>query len=904
MTVVSGKSPSHGYIPPAPTGLPAQQPKPEEKKEPQNLGEYLKANNKTVEDLQKDSWSMQSAARALLKAKGVDSPTESELTETTFQLSNSIKSGQWQAFVAPIQPKALKLEDGVGERKGNVFFEKQTFSARDLEPANLKLSSYELPKAKGDYESGRVGMMIAATFINTPNRAEGDFTRAYGDVAWRGYMRAHTMLENIPKGKLLDEFSVDLMVKANEAIHAPDEGIKATLLRGIAWIGRGFRWDKGGEIRDGRQYARPSTYTNDEVKNMQALGIKFVELPGSKNDARYGMLEYPKPDVIKQKMQEMVDELKTELKKPDADVIGAAAKFQQRFVALHPFGDSNGRTGRVLMNRILSEYDFPPAILRDQDRDLSLSHEQFKREVSEGIARAKKFIGSDRVRAGFDDYMVSNGLKVLEKSPDKPVLLNGLPFDLGRDGFLYDPAGRPSLVMGGKAVPFSQLEYFTLSRRLMMMPKEEGQKLLSELTKDTVALHGKVATEPKAGEKFVVEPDLEARKADGNYKLSPHPQVAELLVKLADVSKMDKTTLFTVSGAKGSDATSAMSKYQQVDLEFWYLEQGLRDTGRKDLAAKVHEQRGKLFDLAKEQLKAKADPTRVSTENPYGFKVRYEQMMYETSPLRFKSLDDAIKNDGDGKITVWRGDYSFAKLIGMAPNNDVRQKDAKAVAKERSENGTVGLLYDELMKLEGSAVGRQYICTTSDLSLLSKSFADSKKSQVVNLQHIPAFIADRILTWLDPEKGAEAAKAEKAAADAAKPADAAATSSTSGEKKDPGVTEIKDRFGVPGTLMQLKIQEKSQKKVEVTAHRKAFELRLDKDALLPGIVTLGKHHFAAEQEMHGLERVYPWHIKNAHSAEDLNKELPVTKPAQQPAATGTTTPAPTTGNAAAPAPVG
>lgn len=45
-----------------------------------------------------------------------------------------------------------------------------------------------------------------------------------------------------------------------------------------------------------------------------------------------------------------------------------AALSHHRFVAIHPFPDGNGRVGRLVMNYILMKNGFPPAIIRNENR--------------------------------------------------------------------------------------------------------------------------------------------------------------------------------------------------------------------------------------------------------------------------------------------------------------------------------------------------------------------------------------------------------------------------------------------------------------------------------------------------------------------------------------------------------
>ncbi|MDQ3339218.1 MAG: Fic family protein [Myxococcota bacterium] len=853
-----------------------------------SLETVLGKSGKKLEDYKNaDSWELQSLASDLLAAKGIKQPTESQTTETLFQLDKAIKKGD-TTFEAPFEAGALKKEDGVNDRLGNIFGEKRVFSADELTPGRLMMNDSERRTLEGGFESGAAGQVRAASFINARHRSEGDFSHAYGGDAWKNQLRAETYLNDIPKGSFVDGLSIEVMQEVNRLIHTPDTGMKAQALRGLAYVGRGFKWDEGGQVRDGKQYARPEQYSTDELDNLHEAGVRTKEFP-------LGMghqLQYPDPADIRPRMNKLISDLKAELAKPDADPIAAAAQFQRHFVALHPFGDSNGRTSRALMNRILLEFDMPPAIFADQNRDMSMSPAEWRDEVAKGVARSKDYLGKSG-RNSKDEYVGKvMGTPLATTSANKPITVDGLPFDLGADGFLYDPTGRPYMAQNGELIPMAQLEHYMMSRRIAAAGKDQAPNLLASTNESTRQFYDQISADPDAGKGIKVRDDGRARSADQAYKLSPDPEVAAMLAKLSDTSALDPTKAFqfdvgsswgTPGNGNGTRNSAVMSKYTQMDLELWYIEKGLRDSKQPELVEQVRANRARLFEMARAEMLKASDATRISDENPHGFRFKYEQMMHDTSPLRFASFDEAINELGDKRMTVWRGDYSFSKMIGMAPNNDVRQPDAKQVADQRTKKSQITDIYDDLVKLEGSAVGRQYICTTSDLALLVGAFANNKKSQTVSLSSLPAPIRDRLLGWMDPNFP-DGTSAE----DKAKARQAALDRKESVVPTEDGGKEIRDFAGIPGTILKMRVVDKASGQVEIMAERKAFQIDLDKEAFLPGIYSLGGPSFEGEQELHGLQTVRPWKIKSTHEASTLKEEFPVTQAA--PSAPTPTTP--------------
>lgn len=68
-------------------------------------------------------------------------------------------------------------------------------------------------------------------------------------------------------------------------------------------------------------------------------------------------------------MHDLVSWFRTEKEKNDANIILLAAEFHYRFIRIHPFDDGNGRMARLLMNFILMSYDYPPVIIKTEDKE-------------------------------------------------------------------------------------------------------------------------------------------------------------------------------------------------------------------------------------------------------------------------------------------------------------------------------------------------------------------------------------------------------------------------------------------------------------------------------------------------------------------------------------------------------
>lgn len=76
------------------------------------------------------------------------------------------------------------------------------------------------------------------------------------------------------------------------------------------------------------------------------------------------MVVLPNPLKVPALMDEFVQWLKTKGEHP----VTLAAMAHYKLVTIHPFVDGNGRTARLLMNLILMQHGYPPAIIAPKDR--------------------------------------------------------------------------------------------------------------------------------------------------------------------------------------------------------------------------------------------------------------------------------------------------------------------------------------------------------------------------------------------------------------------------------------------------------------------------------------------------------------------------------------------------------
>ena len=82
------------------------------------------------------------------------------------------------------------------------------------------------------------------------------------------------------------------------------------------------------------------------------------------------------------------------------DVIALAASVHGKFEQIHPFSDGNGRTGRLLMDAMLLQANFAPAIIRNEQKRLYYTY-LYKAQTKEDYSQLEDFL-CDAIVDGFN----------------------------------------------------------------------------------------------------------------------------------------------------------------------------------------------------------------------------------------------------------------------------------------------------------------------------------------------------------------------------------------------------------------------------------------------------------------------------------------------------------------------
>lgn len=95
----------------------------------------------------------------------------------------------------------------------------------------------------------------------------------------------------------------------------------------------------------------------------------------------------------------LISEVMTRSTEKTKDTISLSAGVHSKFEQIHPFGDGNGRVGRLLMNAMLLNANFIPAIIRQEQKQLYYTY-LYKAQTKDDNSQLEDFL-CEAVMDGF-----------------------------------------------------------------------------------------------------------------------------------------------------------------------------------------------------------------------------------------------------------------------------------------------------------------------------------------------------------------------------------------------------------------------------------------------------------------------------------------------------------------------
>ncbi len=127
-----------------------------------------------------------------------------------------------------------------------------------------------------------------------------------------------------------------------------------------------------------------ASITPDGQPSQKLIEIgKYKSSPNSVMQKNGEIHHYASPEETPAKMHDLMQWYNEN--KDILHPVQLAAEFHYKFVCIHPFDDGNGRVSRLLMNYILYKNDYPPVIIKSNDKESYLTALQ-KADIGEIIS--------------------------------------------------------------------------------------------------------------------------------------------------------------------------------------------------------------------------------------------------------------------------------------------------------------------------------------------------------------------------------------------------------------------------------------------------------------------------------------------------------------------------------------
>lgn len=129
------------------------------------------------------------------------------------------------------------------------------------------------------------------------------------------------------------------------------------------------------DIRDLNQillkepFFKPAITPDGQATRNEIIPGKYKILPNNVQTKEGNIFKFVAPEDVSNRMERLVERLHREFAFPDFEVIPFIAWLHHEFVLIHPFGDGNGRTARLLVNYVLMRKGYPPLVVPTEKKD-------------------------------------------------------------------------------------------------------------------------------------------------------------------------------------------------------------------------------------------------------------------------------------------------------------------------------------------------------------------------------------------------------------------------------------------------------------------------------------------------------------------------------------------------------
>ncbi len=110
------------------------------------------------------------------------------------------------------------------------------------------------------------------------------------------------------------------------------------------------------------------TPEGNSTKKKVNVGV-YKQTPNHVKTKTGEIFRFATPEETPALMNDLVTWYRKEFETQDKNPILLAAEFHYRYIRIHPFDDGNGRTARILMNFILMQCNYPPVIIKTNDKE-------------------------------------------------------------------------------------------------------------------------------------------------------------------------------------------------------------------------------------------------------------------------------------------------------------------------------------------------------------------------------------------------------------------------------------------------------------------------------------------------------------------------------------------------------